>query len=450
MEIKMPETLEKAWELIQKLAKELEELKKENEQLKKNQKKSDPPDFVKENVKKKKRKKKKGPKFGHEYSGFKRKKKIHERKRWFLKRCPHCDDNVSRAQEKVRRQEIDIPPVDPIVREHTIGRHWCNTCQKLVSATVPGLLPKTPYSQNVHMMASYMKYGLGMTLDKIRSLFKEIYGLEFSSGCLSEMLNRLKNKMEPAYDHLKEAAKEQFVLNADETGWRVDGINHWLWSFSSSAMVCYHIDPSRGQKVVTTFLGESFAGVLVSDFYNAYAAIKSIKQKCLVHVLRDIKKVIDEKDTKDVDAYLFAKKIKRQIKAAFKLKQKQEEMEKEDFDKRAKRIKSATINALELKSKSKFVRRMSKRLWKHRKELFVFLDNQAVPGHNNDAERQIRPTVLMRKTSYQNASPNGAKTQVVHMSIIQTCRKLGINYLNWGRKYLGSRSPPGDLFLAPA
>lgn len=452
MEIKKPQTLDSAWdmikaqaELIEQLRQKVAQLEKEIEILKKGRPKNGPPSFVKEN-RKGENKKKRGPKFGHDFFGFLRfKKSADEEREWTLDRCPNCGGDVSKPVDKTERYEIDIPPVEPIVRHHTVCRHWCRGCGKIVSATIPGLFPNSPFSQNIHLTAAHLKFGLGLSLEKIEALFYEVYGLKISSGALSEILSRLGAQMEPAYLFLQGAIKSAPVLNGDETGWRVDGVNHWLWSFSSSALAYYHIDRSRGQKVVSLILGENFSGVLVSDFYSAYNLICSLKQKCWVHVLRDIKK-IEEEFSKDTEALLFARKLKQRIKQALSLKSKQKELEPAFFQKRAQRLKTAIQNTWQITSSHPAVRRLSKRLVKYHNELFLFLERIEVPAHNNDAERQIRPAVLMRKISYQNASSNGAKTQAVLMSVIQTCRKRKIDFFEWGLKYLGSVDPPKDIF----
>lgn len=451
MENKKPQTLDEAWGIIQEQAKliellqqRIEQLEKEIDNLKKGQSKG-PPSFVKESNQKR-RKKKRGPKLGHNFWGFLRsKREVDETKEWFLGECPDCGGKVSPSVEKTQRYEIDIPPVEPIVRCHVIGRHWCGNCKRLVSASIPGLLPNTPFSQNIHLQTAHFKYGLGLSLEKIQALFYEVYSLNIASGTLSEMLSRLGDRMESAYDLLHEGIHSAQVLNGDETGWRVDGVNHWLWSFSCSAFVYYHIDKSRGQNVVSTILGESFAGVLVSDFYNAYNLICALKQKCWVHVLRDIKK-IEKEYIKDEIALSFAKKLKRQIKRALSLKAKQADLEISAFKKRAQVVKVAIQNALEATSNHPAVRRLSKRLLKYHNELFLFLEYEGVPAHNNDAERQIRPAVLMRKISYQNASQRGAKTQAILMSVIQTCRKRKLSFFEWGRRYLDATDPPKDIF----
>ena len=61
-----------------------------------------------------------------------------------------------------------------------------------------------------------------------------------------------------------------------------------LWSFSNKETSFYKIDSSRSQGVVEDVLGQSFGGVLVSDFYGGYNKIESQKQKCWAHFLRDL------------------------------------------------------------------------------------------------------------------------------------------------------------------
>ena len=57
--------------------------------------------------------------------------------------------------------------------------------------------------------------------------------------------------------------------HADQTGWREDGANGYVWTFGT-ATERYFLRRGRGKAVVDEALGESFSGVLVSGFYAAY------------------------------------------------------------------------------------------------------------------------------------------------------------------------------------
>ena len=77
------------------------------------------------------------------------------------------------------------------------------------------------------------------------------------------------------------------VVHADETGWREDGHNGYVWTFSTPS-AHYFLRRGRNKEVVDEALGDTFSGVLVSDFYAAYHHYDGPKQRCWVHLLRDI------------------------------------------------------------------------------------------------------------------------------------------------------------------
>ena len=59
------------------------------------------------------------------------------------------------------------------------------------------------------------------------------------------------------------------VGHADETGWRQDGANGYVWTCCTPTQR-YFLRRDRNKEVVDEALGDGFAGVLVSDFYAAY------------------------------------------------------------------------------------------------------------------------------------------------------------------------------------
>lgn len=84
------------------------------------------------------------------------------------------------------------------------------------------------------------------------------------------------------------------------------------------------------------------------------------------------------------------------------------------------------------------LRRLSRRLIRHRHELYTFIKT-GVDSTNNYAEREVRPAVLMRKISYGNRSKQGAKNQAILMSIIRTLHKQAKPFLPAAAKALAQR-----------
>ncbi len=116
-------------------------------------------------------------------------------------------------------------------------------------------LGRSLYGPRLHAYICYLKYDLGMTYGKIQRMIDDQYNIFISTGQLSEMVKRASRKFQFAYEDIKTSLLNQGHLHADETSWRVDGNNAWLWSFANDDVSFYLIDESRGQKVVKKVLG---------------------------------------------------------------------------------------------------------------------------------------------------------------------------------------------------
>ncbi len=98
---------------------------------------------------------------------------------------------------------------------------------------------------------------------------------------------RVARKGQTVMADIVERIRGSPVVHADETGWREDGHNGYVWTFSAPTQR-YFLRRNRGKTVVDEVLGAEFAGVLVSDFYAAYHHYDGPKQRCWAHLLRDI------------------------------------------------------------------------------------------------------------------------------------------------------------------
>jgi hypothetical protein len=71
--------------------------------------------------------------------------------------------------------------------------------------------------------------------------------------------------------------------------------------------------------------------------------------------------------------------------------------------------------------------------FKNRKELLTVLDYPVVPLHNNGSEIAVREGVLKRKISYGTRSELGKAAWENMFSILDTCRKLKVNFFKYVR-----------------
>ena len=173
------------------------------------------------------------------------------------------------------------------------------------------------------------------------------------------------------------------------------------------------IDESRASPVVKRFFKKSFCGKLVTDFWGSYNAVVCAgKQKCLAHLLGDLKKVAKYKDQSG-DWPEFAKLLKRIVRDALRLRGAMSQYDESTFAGRRCRIETRLTQLIASPWKNVEARRLVKRLRRHRDELLVFLHDPLVSPDNNHAERTIRGGVIMRKNSYCNRSLDGANTQTI-------------------------------------
>ena len=174
-----------------------------------------------------------------------------------------------------------------------------------------------------------------------------------------------------------------------------------------------------GSPVIKKVLGKVFGGILICDFFSAYGKVVSwAKQRCIVHLFRELEKVSAKNKTPQWLG--FTKRLKRLLKDAMRLSAKQEELEANTYKSKSDRLHQRLKMIYSQEYEDADCKRIAKRLKKHKDEIFTFVDHPEVSADNNHAERQIRPAVVMRKNSYCNRSTQGADTQAILMSIFRT------------------------------
>jgi transposase len=353
---------------------------------------------------------------------------IDRREEHALTACPKCHGPVRPCRGSRTRLIEDIPAdITPVVTEHTIHRSWCPRCRNHVEPAVPDALPGSTIGLRVVVLSAWLHYLLGTTLAQIVDVFNFHLQFKLSPGGLVQMWHRLREVLLAWYLEIQAQALESAVLHADETGWRVDGTTHWLWCFTTTELTYYMIDRSRGGPALKKFFKKEFAGVLVTDFWAAYNAVVSArKQKCLPHLLRDLKRT-QHYHHPGSDWPAFSKQLRRLIRDSIRLSKRRPELSTERFASRQRRLERRLHDLLAQPWEERHARRLVKRLRRHEAELFTFLDHPEVPFDNNHSERILRPAVIVRKNSYANGSEPGAETQAVLMSVFRTLKQRGQN-----------------------
>ena len=123
----------------------------------------------------------------------------------------------------VRRFDIEVGHCSQCQRR-VQGRHVLQTSDALGAAGVQ-------LGPEVVALVVELHTELGVPLAKVAHLLRTTFGLQVTPGGLAHVLHRAARAAAPAYAELCEQVRTAPVVTPDETGWRVGGERHWLWTF---------------------------------------------------------------------------------------------------------------------------------------------------------------------------------------------------------------------------
>ena len=388
-----------ALNLALKRIEELEELVKE---------KSKPP-FVKKDIKEEP--KQSGQKEGHK--GYSRHipERIDEVKEHKLDTCPDCGEPVSDTQEIRERIIEDIEQPKTKNTKHLIHRCYCKKCDKIVEPEIEDALPNARFGLRLMMLILILKLDSRIPSNKIVSLLSSVFGINISDGEIYGILKQLSKAFGDHYEDLEKKIKEALVKHIDETSWRVNGKNNWLWIFINKEVALYVVDRHRSSDVPVKVLGNQRDKFVTTDRYSAYNVLVEetgcLQQICWTHLLRNSKDLTEH--------YSEAKYIHKRMKYIYR-NAKEGKTSKEKLLSWVDKIASRSYKSTEV---FKFVKSVCRN---HREDLFRFIDNPKVNPSNNLAEQGLRPAVVIRKVSGGSRSDDGAEITARLLSILQTIK----------------------------
>ncbi len=385
-------------------------------------------------------------------------KEVHETKVAELPCCPECGGRL-RKRRRHEQFEIDLPKVEPIITRYLTYSGYCSHCRRGVHSWHPeqlshatGAAGQVVVGPRAKALASDLKHRLGVSYGKISEALNDSFGLQVCRSGWCRADQKLARTARPVYERLVEEIRQGSVVHADETGWRIGTLSAWLWVFTNREMTVYDIRANRSSDVVIDLLGEQFPGVLVSDGCGAYDEKRLatwLKQKCVAHLLRDLQEM---RESKTGRALAFARQMSALLQAALRLKAEKPSLDPFTFAQQARRLETR-LDAL-IAERRRFTdpenARFAKRLRKHRPHLLRFLYVDGLEATNNQAERMLRPAVIIRKTNGCNRTSAGAQTHAILSSVLVTGRQHSIGLLDYlvDLQRVGSASPPLTLSVA--
>ena len=206
--------------------------------------------------------------------------------------CSCCGRDLSEieGEEGERRQEIDIPPIRPIVTEYRQIRKVCG-CSHVNAVEFPSTVTAPVcYGTNLQALVTYLSVCQHIPYERMTRMLNEVFGVSLSEGTVKNILSRMEERLTPAYEVIRERIAESAVAGADETGISVNGKTSWAWTLQTGLLTYITAGHSRKKEVFDGIMPEGMPEtILVSDCYSSYfsANVKS-HQICTSHILREL------------------------------------------------------------------------------------------------------------------------------------------------------------------
>jgi transposase len=203
--------------------------------------------------------------------------------------CLHCHAPLSGEDPTPwRHQVIEIPPIKPVVTEYQWHQVMCSACGEVTRAPWPEGVPSGTYGPRVQATVSLYTGSYRLSKRTTQHVMDEVFGVPMSVGTIGQLEQATTAAVAAPVEEARRYVHEQEVAHLDETSWRQGGKRAWLWVAVTSLVTVFVVRLSRGGPVARELLGETFAGILVTDRYSAYNWYPvRWRQLCWAHLLRD-------------------------------------------------------------------------------------------------------------------------------------------------------------------
>ena len=327
-----------------------------------------------------------------------------------------CDLSDIAGEEMERRQQIELPIVQPIITEYRKIRKRCH-CTHVNDAEFPTTVTAPVcYGPNVQALVSYLSVCQHIPYERMTRMLEETCGLSLSEGSIKNILNRLEQGLSPAYEMIRERIAGSPVVGADETGISINGHTAWAWALQTERLTYITAGHSRRKEVFESIMPDGMPqSILVSDCYSSYfsANVKN-HQICTSHILRELIYLSEL-----YKQHPWSEEMTALIREAIHLKKTAVgEIDNTSIQQRLQILLEQGIDRSYKKTCT-----LQKRLIKYWDYLFLFLKKDKVPADNNASERAFRVFKIKLKVSGFFKSNAGAQRFALLHSIADTARK---------------------------
>ncbi len=338
--------------------------------------------------------------------------------------CAHCGMALTEDdQNPYRHQVIEIPPMIAEVTEYRLHTCTCQQCGQKTRGTLPSGVPTGAFGPRIEAMVGLLSGQYHLSKREIENMMETFFQVSISLGAIPRLEKRCQQAIASPVAEAQEYVRQQAVVHMDETGWREENKKAWLWVAATTWVAVFQIWRSRGSKVAKGLLGEQFGGHIVSDRWSAYNWFDKVRrQLCWAHLKRDFQAISERKGSSSIIGAGLLEQTKQLFDHWYRVRD--GTLSRSDFIKVTKPIRDETSRLLREGTTCNHEKTAGtcRHILRFEPALWTFIHVEGIEPTNNFAERQLRPGVLWRKSSFGTQSQSGSRFVESLMTLVATLK----------------------------
>lgn len=334
---------------------------------------------------------------------------------------------------------------------YRLERMYSPSAGKFYEAKLPGGLNQQRYGNESRAFILRLYFELRTPEEKILEMLRS-EAIVISAGAISEIIT---HKQCALFEQERQAIvraglQSSSYQNIDDTGGREAGVNQYVSVICNPYYSSFYTNPKKDFATVAGLLADlaasaetpgeapaetqvdqgagkllgEYIDILMADDAKQFHGQSAVRALCWIHEERHYKKLnpcfqahqkLVEALRHDLwDYYAQLKAYQTQPREA----------EKERLAKAFDELFAGTTGYGDLDHRIALTRQK-------KAQLLVVLDHPEIPLHNNLAEQAVREYVIKLKISNGARTKGGTKAWDVYLSVLGTCRKLGVNFYRY-------------------
>jgi transposase len=339
--------------------------------------------------------------------------------------CGHvfCDAERVATGAPARHQVEELPVMAVRVIEHRCQRVRCPGCGARATGALPAEVAQSAFGPRLQAAVVTLSVRNRISRRDVVECCEQLFAARISTGSVEAILQRAGDALEHPYEQLLAEVRGARHVNMDETGWRLQGEQRFLWGAFSTRHAVMRIVADRHGDRIDELLGDS-AAIVTSDRWWAYDRLPlTRRQVCWAHLKRDFaahaeglgaEHEFGEHGLRVCDELFWAWEIYQHTGERRELQRRIRGLRRE--------LKPILRRYAAKAPRNKRTRGLARNLLKAWPALWTFAGVKGVQPTNNHAERALRGAVIYRKLALGSQSSGGERRLERLLSAHTTCR----------------------------